>query len=67
MPNGMYGGVRGWGREAPAYSIAGKFVLRPVERAFCEVIESPSLMVLPERVLSDTRRLKRVDKQSRQE
>jgi hypothetical protein len=21
MPNGMYGGVRGWGREAPAYSI----------------------------------------------
>jgi hypothetical protein len=22
MPNGTYGGVRGWGREAPAYSIA---------------------------------------------
>ena len=21
MPNGTYGGVRGWGREAPAYSI----------------------------------------------
>ena len=22
MPNGTYGGVRGWGRETPAYSIA---------------------------------------------
>jgi len=22
MPNGTYGGVRGWGREAPAYSIS---------------------------------------------
>ncbi|MBI9096696.1 MAG: hypothetical protein JEY71_17695, partial [Sphaerochaeta sp.] len=22
VPNGMPGGVRGWGREAPAYSIA---------------------------------------------
>jgi hypothetical protein len=21
MPNGTYGGVRGWGRKAPAYSI----------------------------------------------
>jgi hypothetical protein len=21
MPDGTYGGVRGWGREAPAYSI----------------------------------------------
>lgn len=21
MPNGTYGGVRGWGREAPAYSM----------------------------------------------
>ena len=25
MPNGTYGGVRGWGREAPAYSIAWTF------------------------------------------
>ena len=24
MPNGTYGGVRGWGREAPAYSIMQK-------------------------------------------
>ena len=24
MPNGTYGGVRGRGREAPAYSIYGK-------------------------------------------
>jgi len=23
MPNGTYGGVRGWGREAPAYSMVG--------------------------------------------
>lgn len=23
MPNGTYGGVRGWGRKAPAYSILG--------------------------------------------
>jgi hypothetical protein len=22
MPNGTYGGVRGWGRKAPAYSIS---------------------------------------------
>jgi hypothetical protein len=28
MPNGTYGGVRGWGREAPAYSI--KKALRPI-------------------------------------
>jgi hypothetical protein len=25
MPNGTYGGVRGWGREAPAYSIVFAF------------------------------------------
>ena len=24
MPNGTYGGVRGWGREAPAYSITAQ-------------------------------------------
>ena len=27
MPNGTYGGVRGWGREAPAYSIRVTFSL----------------------------------------
>jgi hypothetical protein len=25
MPTGTYGGVRGWGREAPAYSIQEKW------------------------------------------
>jgi len=25
MPNGTYGGVRGWGREAPAYSMKNLF------------------------------------------
>ena len=25
MPNGTYGGVRGWGREAPAYSMPSMF------------------------------------------
>lgn len=24
MPNGTYGGVRGWGREAPAYSMCAR-------------------------------------------
>jgi len=33
MPNGMYGGVRGWGREAPAYSILAVFHIdRPRRR-----------------------------------
>jgi hypothetical protein len=32
MPNGTYGGVRGWGREAPAYSI-----VRPAGRTHSEV------------------------------
>ncbi len=32
MPNGTYGGVRGGGREAPAYSICTAHVLRFTSR-----------------------------------
>jgi hypothetical protein len=34
MPNGTYGGVRGWGREAPAYSITFTAVIFNLHR-FC--------------------------------
>jgi hypothetical protein len=37
MPNGTYGGVRGWGREAPAYSI------RKIVLGDCRPLFAPSV------------------------
>jgi hypothetical protein len=34
MPNGTYGGVRGWGREAPAYSIFQAVTTVRMEKEF---------------------------------
>jgi hypothetical protein len=39
MPNGTYGGVRGWGREAPAYSIhPAKAIWRPGSRPMARIL-----------------------------
>ncbi|MEK6742254.1 MAG: hypothetical protein AABZ15_01515 [Nitrospirota bacterium] len=52
MPNGTYGGVRGWGREAPAYSI-------PLALPDLLVYSSPQITIyrtdcMPRKTLADS-------------
>ena len=37
MPTGTYGGVRGWGREAPAYSILTVGPIRMTQNSYVAV------------------------------